>query len=129
MYDLVVIGGSPGGLHLANLAARVGAKVALIDERAVTEGGRLGGCISGKGLVQAAGLLHLIRKAGEFGIRVESPRVDLPAILNRLRSVAQSSAADYTDEALAARGIDVFHGSATFEAYDTMLLDRTERIE
>ncbi len=32
MYDLVVIGGGSGGLYLATLAARVGAKVALIDK-------------------------------------------------------------------------------------------------
>ena len=31
MYDLVVIGGGSGGLHAATAAARVGAKVALID--------------------------------------------------------------------------------------------------
>ena len=129
MYDLVVIGGGSGGLHLATLAARVGARVALIDKRPPAEKGWLGACVPSKGLVQAARLVHQIRGAGEFGIQVEPPRVDVPAVLSRLRSVSQASAAHHSDEVLAARGIDVFHGSAAFEAYDTVLLDGNKRIE
>jgi len=129
MYDLVVIGGGSGGVHLATLAARVGAKVALIDKRPPGEKGWLAAWLPSKGLVQAARLVRQIRGAGEFGIHVEPPRVDLAAVLNRLRSVSQASAADRSDEALAARGIDVFHGTAAFEAYDTVLLNGTGRIE
>ncbi len=129
MYDLVVIGGGSGGLHLATLAARVGAKVALVDKRPPGEQGWLAACVPSKGLVQAARLVRRTRGASEFGIHVEPPRVDFAAVLNRLRSVSQASAASYSDEALAARGIDVFHGAAAFEAYDTVLLDGTQRIE
>ncbi len=129
MYDLVVIGGGSGGLHLATLAARVGAKVALIDKRPPGEKGWSAACVPSKGLVQAARLVRQSRTASEFGILVEPPRVDLAAVLDRLRSVSQASAADRSDEALAARGIDVFHGTAAFEAYDTVLLDGNERIE
>ena len=129
MYDLVVIGGGSGGLHLATLAARVGAKVALIDKRPPGEKGWLAACVPSKGLVQAARLVRQIRGASEFGIHVEPPRVDLALVLNRLRNVSQASAADRSDEALAARGIDVFHGTAAFEAYDTVLLDGTKRVE
>lgn len=129
MYDLVVIGGGSGGLHLATLAARVGAGVALIDKSSPTESGWLPACVPSKGLVQAARLVQQIRGAGEFGIHVDPPRVDLASVLNRLRTVAQSSAAERSDEALAARGIDVFHGTAAFDAYDTVLLDGSKRIE
>ena len=93
MYDLVVIGGGSGGLHLATLAARVGAKVALVDKRPPGEQGWLAACVPSKGLVQAARLVRQIRGASEFGIHVEPPRVDFAAVLNRLRSVSQASAA------------------------------------
>lgn len=129
MYDLVVIGGGSGGLHLATLAARVGAGVALIDKSCSAEKGWLGACLPSKGLVQAARLVRQIRGAGEFGIHIEPPRVDFAEVLNRLRSALHESAVDRSDEALAARGIDVFHGTAAFEAYDTVFLDGTKRIE
>ena len=44
MYDLVVIGGGPAGLNVAAAAAKVGAKVALIEKE------RLGGERLGRGL-------------------------------------------------------------------------------
>ena len=43
--------------------------------------------------------------------------------------MSQAGAAEHSDEALAARGIEVFHGTAAFDAYDTVLLDGTQRIE
>ncbi len=129
MYDLVVIGNGSGGLHLTNLAARVGARVALIDEHAPAEAGWIGACVPSKGLLQSARLLHEIRGAGEFGVHVEPPKVDLAAVLDRLRRVFQSRRADHSDETLAARGIDIYHGKAAFEAYDTVLLDGNKRIE
>ena len=129
MYDLVVIGGGSGGLHAATLAAHVGARVALIDKRAPGENGWMPACVPSKGLVQAARLAERFRKAADFGIQVEPPRVDLAAVLNRVRSVTQAAVADRSDEALAARGIDVFHGAPAFDAYDTVLLDGSRRIE
>ncbi len=46
-------------------------------------------CVPSKGLVQAARLLWQIRGAGEFGIHVEPPRVDLARVLSRLRRVSE----------------------------------------
>jgi pyruvate/2-oxoglutarate dehydrogenase complex dihydrolipoamide dehydrogenase (E3) component len=129
MYDLVVIGGGSGGLHLATMAARVGAKVALIEKRRLGAESAFEACVPSKGLVQAARLVRQVRGAREFGIQVEPPRVDLPAVLSRLRSVSEATAAAHSDEALAARGIDVYHGTAAFDAYDTVLLDGARRIE
>jgi pyruvate/2-oxoglutarate dehydrogenase complex dihydrolipoamide dehydrogenase (E3) component len=129
MYDLVVIGAGSGGLHAAKAAARIGAKVALIDRR--QHGGESGfeTCAASKGLVQAARLLRQIRRAHEFGIETGPPRVDLAAVLGRIRQLSAESAAGYTDGALRGQGIDVYRGTATFEAYDTVLLDGVQRIE
>ena len=129
MYDLVVIGGGSGGLHAATAAARVGARVALIDRPRPEGEGRYDPCVPSKGLVHAARLVRQIRTAGEFGIQTGPPQVDFPAVLSRLRQVMQAAGASRSDEALQARGIDVFLGTASFDAYDTVLLDGTKRIE
>ena len=129
MYDLVVIGGGPGGLHAATLAARMGARVALIDKSRPAGEGRFEACVPSKGLVQAARLVRQIRKAGEIGIQAGLPHVDFPQVLSRLRGVIAAGAAGDSDEALRARGIDVHHGAASFEAYDTVLVDGGTRVE
>jgi pyruvate/2-oxoglutarate dehydrogenase complex dihydrolipoamide dehydrogenase (E3) component len=129
MYDLVVIGGGSGGLHAARLAARFGAKVALIERRAPGGQGHCGGWAPSKGLVQAARLVRQVRQAGEFGIEAGPPRVNFAAVLDRARAIGAELAAADLDEALRAEGIDVFHGAASFDAYDTVLLDGNERIE
>ncbi|MBV8486885.1 MAG: FAD-dependent oxidoreductase [Planctomycetaceae bacterium] len=129
MYDLVVIGAGSGGLHAVKAAARVGAKVALIDRHQPGGDGLYEACVPSKGLVQAARLLRQIRRAHEFGIETGPPRVDLAAALARIRQVAAESAAAFADDVLRSQGIDVYHGTATFEAYDTVLLDGVQRIE
>src|SRR5262245_2784687 len=110
MYDLVVIGAGPGGLSVASAAAKVGAKVALVD-KTQPGGGRVSASVPSKGLVQAARLKRQVDEAGAFGIQAGPARVDLPAILARLREVSQTIAARNSDEVLKLLGIDVFNGS------------------
>jgi pyruvate/2-oxoglutarate dehydrogenase complex dihydrolipoamide dehydrogenase (E3) component len=129
MYDLVVLGGGSGGLTVATAAARVGAKVALIEKR------RLGGectysaCVPSKALIRAARLTHDIRSADRFGIRAGIPEVDFGAVMARVRSVVNDFAGSDSGESLRAKGIDVFRGSPAFEAYDTVLVDGRTRVE
>jgi pyruvate/2-oxoglutarate dehydrogenase complex dihydrolipoamide dehydrogenase (E3) component len=120
MYDLVVIGGGSGGLSLASAAAKVGAKVALVEKQQAGGESGLSACVPSKGLVQAARRLQQVRSAGTFGLKVGPVEVDFPAVMARARSLADVLAQGSSAESLRARGIDVYHGSATFEAYDTV---------
>ena len=43
--------------------------------------------------------------------------------------MADSAASTCSEQALAGQGIDVFHGSAAFDAYDTVLVDGKTRVE
>lgn len=128
MYDLVVLGGGSGGLSVATAAAGVGARVALIEKGKQVGGGH-SASVASKALLHAAKLAHTIRTAGRFGIRVEPPTVDFAAVLERIRTLVQELAADNSDETLRAKGIDVFHGSPAFEAYDTVVVDGKTRVE
>ncbi|MEJ7637984.1 MAG: FAD-dependent oxidoreductase [Singulisphaera sp.] len=128
MYDLVVLGGGSGGLNVASAAARVGAKVALIEKY------RLGGecthtaCVPSKALIEAARLAHRIRSADAMGIRVGPIDVDFDAVMRRVRAVVSEFAGSGSGDSLRAKGIDVYRGSPVFEAYDTVLVDGTTRI-
>ncbi|MEM8790349.1 MAG: dihydrolipoyl dehydrogenase [Pseudomonadota bacterium] len=79
-YDLVIIGGGPGGYVCAIRAAQLGLKVACVEGRGALGGTCLNvGCIPSKALLHASEMLH---EAGgnfaEMGIIAKEVSVDLP---------------------------------------------------
>ncbi len=125
MYDLVVIGGGSGGLSVAIAAAKVGAKVALIEKDRLGGEATFAACVPSKGLTQAARLVRQFDSAGKFGLRVRPVKVDFTAVLGRVRAVGEEFARCESVEVLEAKGIEVIHGSAAFEAYDSVRVDGT----
>jgi len=87
-FDLLVIGGGPGGYVAAIRAAQLGMKTALI-EKAQLGGVCLNwGCIPTKTLLRSADVLRLVRDAARFGVKTHAPTVDFPAMVARSRAVA-----------------------------------------
>ncbi len=88
-YDLVVLGGGPGGYVAALRAAQLGVKTALIEQE------RLGGiclnwgCIPTKALLKNAEVLRYVKHAPEYGISIPDYSVDFPATVRRSREVAE----------------------------------------
>jgi pyruvate/2-oxoglutarate dehydrogenase complex dihydrolipoamide dehydrogenase (E3) component len=130
MYDLVVLGAGAGGLEVALGAARLGARVALIDKRTPVGGYTRTAALSSKALIAAARLAQQIRGADRFGLGVAPPAVDFAAVMARVRAVAADPdpGRGYSDDSLRSQGIDVLHGAARFEAYDTVVVDGTTRL-
>jgi dihydrolipoamide dehydrogenase len=87
-YDLVVVGGGPGGYVAAIRGAQLGMRTALV-EKAELGGICLNwGCIPTKALLRSADVLRLVRAADQFGIDVGAPSPNLSAMVQRSRSVA-----------------------------------------
>jgi len=80
-FDVVVVGGGPGGYSAAIRASQLGGRVALIENDTVGGVCTNRGCIPTKFLLGSAELLESIRKAKNFGIAVSDPQVDLPAMI------------------------------------------------
>ncbi len=125
MHDLVVIGGGRAGRNVAVAAARVGARVALIEKNLSAHEHAGSDCWPIKGLVQIARLAHQVRASARFGIETKPAQVDFAAVLGHARTVAADLLHRESAESVGQRGIDVFHGSAAFSAYDTVLIDGT----
>ena len=87
-FDVIVVGGGPGGYVAAIRASQLGLRTALV-EKAHLGGICLNwGCIPTKALLRSADVLRLIGSAKKFGIEVGQAKPDLPAIVNRSREVA-----------------------------------------
>src|ERR671933_1921516 len=91
-FDLVVIGGGPGGYVAAIRAAQLGMRVACIDKRAALGGTCLNiGCIPSKALLDSSELYAQARgHLGQHGIRVGEVGLDLAAMMARKDRVVKS---------------------------------------
>ncbi len=81
--DLAVIGAGPGGYVAAIVAAQRGASVTLIEESELGGTCLNLGCIPSKTFLRSGQLLHLMERAGEFGLQYEGGGFDLGAIVAR----------------------------------------------
>src|ERR671910_3208688 len=87
-YDLVVLGGGTAGLIASLYAARVGARVVLV-EKAEQPGGDclFTGCIPSKSLLASAQRAHDMRTADFVGLDPAEPQVDLARVMERVQDV------------------------------------------
>ena len=88
-YDLIVVGGGPGGYVAAIRGAQLGMKVILI------EGEHLGGiclnwgCIQTKALLRASEVHHIVKNLDEFGFSAKEISFDISKVVKRSRNVAK----------------------------------------
>lgn len=82
-FDLVVIGGGPGGYVAAIRAAQLGLSVAIVEKRPTLGGTCLNvGCIPSKALLAASHHYHTAAHGlGAFGVKVAGVELDLPAMM------------------------------------------------
>ncbi len=88
MYDVVVIGGGPGGYAAAIRASQLGGKVALVESAEVGGTCVNRGCIPTKIWLHAAHLLHGIRTADAFGIKTSVQGLHFQTIVHRKNGVS-----------------------------------------
>ncbi len=89
-YDIIVIGGGPGGYVAAIRAAQLGKKVAVV-ERAEIGGICLNwGCIPTKALLKSAQVFNYLTHAADYGVSVEGEvKPDFETMVKRSRGVAE----------------------------------------
>lgn len=91
-YDLVVLGGGPGGYVAAIRAAQLGLSVACVDENDKFGGTCLRvGCIPSKALLESSHLYHDTKSSlGVHGIQVGQVQLDLAAMMKRKDQIVQT---------------------------------------
>src|SRR5580692_10806179 len=88
-FDVIVVGGGPGGYVCAIRCAQLGLKTAVIERD------RMGGiclnwgCIPTKALLRSSEIWHLMHRLGEFGFSADNFRFDIGKIVARSRAVSK----------------------------------------
>lgn len=89
MYDIVIIGGGPGGYAAALYAHNYGLRVALIEKDRVGGTCLLRGCIPAKAWIESGAVYATVAGAGEFGVLTSEPEFAWPKALERKQRVVE----------------------------------------
>jgi dihydrolipoamide dehydrogenase len=121
-YDIVVIGGGPGGYVTAIYGAQQGKKVCLIEKDTLGGVCLNRGCIPTKTLIKSVNVLDTVResiKYGVLGIEKNNCFLDLKRVQNRKKEIVRrlTSGVSYL---LRANGVDVIKKEATFKNEHTV---------
>ena len=119
-FDVLVIGGGPGGYVAAIRAAKNGAKTALVERKEIGGTCLNIGCIPTKTLIAGVDVYHKARHAREFGVKISgevSP--DWEAMLARKDSVIKTLRGGI-GSLLKAAGVTVFKGHGAFTGRKTV---------
>lgn len=86
-YDILIIGGGPGGYVAAIKAAQLGAKVGVVEKDELGGTCLNRGCIPTKTLLSSVSTLAHVKHAANFGINVDNYSVDFPKMMDRKEKV------------------------------------------
>jgi dihydrolipoamide dehydrogenase len=89
-YDLIIIGGGPGGYVAAIRAAQLGMRVAVVEQEALGGICLNWGCIPTKALLKSAQVFEYIKHAASYGIQVQNATPNFTSMIQRSRDVADT---------------------------------------
>jgi dihydrolipoamide dehydrogenase len=105
---IVVVGGGPGGYEAALVAARLGARVTVVDRDGLGGSAVLTDCVPSKTLIASADAAGAASASG-LGVALSDPRVDLGRVNARVLELAGQQSADIATR-LGAAGVRVIRG-------------------
>ena len=114
IYDVIVIGGGPGGYVAAIRASQLGLSVALVEDKHLGGICLNWGCIPTKALLRASEIKHMLDNVNEFGFSVSNIKVDIKKVTERSRKVASQLSAGIS-HLLKKNKVKVFNGFAEID--------------
>src|SRR6266404_5178839 len=88
-FDIIIVGGGPGGYVAAIRAAQLGFNTALVEREHLGGICLNWGCIPTKALLRSAEVYHLMQHAKDYGLAAEKISFDLQAVVQRSRGVVK----------------------------------------
>ena len=88
-YDVIIIGGGPGGYVAAIRSAQLGFKTAVVEREHLGGICLNWGCIPTKALLRSAEIYHYMQHPGAYGLSAQGVGFDIGAVVKRSRGVSQ----------------------------------------
>jgi len=118
-FDLVILGGGPGGYVGAIRAAKLGLKAAVIEKHHPGGVCLNHGCIPTKALYHIAHTLGEIKKASIFGIEAGKPKLDFPKAMARKDDIIEMQRRGLVFH-FKKNGIELINGEGKLVSPDTV---------
>jgi len=116
-FDAIIVGAGQAGPSLAGRLTGAGKTVALVERQLFGGTCVNTGCIPTKTLIASAEVAHQMRRAGDFGVRVEGGvSIDMTAVKSRMNAVVANSRAGVEKWLRGMPGCSVYLGHARFES-------------
>jgi dihydrolipoamide dehydrogenase (EC 1.8.1.4) len=122
-FDVIVVGGGPGGYVTAIRATQLGMKTALVERENLGGICLNWGCIPTKALLRSSEINHLLHNLGEFGFAADNIRFDLAKVVKRSRGVAKQLSAGVA-HLMKKNKITVFDGSGKLAGKNTLAVEK-----
>lgn len=121
--DLIVIGAGMAGMNAAATAVAAEASVVVIERDRVGGTCPIRGCIPSKALIRSAEIVHEVRTAAEYGVRVDGVRVDMGAVTDRVQAIIDRGANGARSYLESLPGLRLVIGEARFEEPGVVVVD------
>lgn len=86
-YDIVIVGGGPGGYAAALYGAAAGLNIAMVEKEKVGGTCLHRGCIPAKELLETAAVFRTVGSAGNYGVEASAPSLDFAKTMTRKQQV------------------------------------------
>jgi dihydrolipoamide dehydrogenase len=122
-FDLIVLGGGPGGYVAAIRAAQLGMKTAVVEREHLGGICLNWGCIPTKALLRCSEINHLLHHLPEYGFAPVQPRFELDKVVKRSRAVAKQLSSGVA-HLLRKNKVTVVDGSGKLAGKQTLAVEK-----
>ncbi len=124
----VIIGGGPAGNQAATSAARLGAKVTLVERDVVGGAAHLWDCIPSKAMIATGGAMSYVERATGMGLGSLDPDLDVDALKRRIVSI-EDRLQHSVEDLLGDQGVRVMRGTGRLAGAHTVVVDTLDGAE
>ncbi len=122
-FDIIILGGGPGGYVSAIRAAQLGMKAAVVERDHLGGICLNWGCIPTKALLRSSEINHLLHNLKDYGFAADNIRFDLAAIVKRSRGVAKQLSSGVA-HLLKKNKVTVFDGAGRLAGKNTVAVEQ-----
>src|SRR5438874_8972724 len=113
-YDAIVIGSGQGGTPLSTALAAAGMHTALIEREHVGGTCVNEGCTPSKTMVASGRVAYLVRRAADYGVTTDAPRIDMRRVRERKRAIVNTFRDASQQRIEQTANLDLIFGEASF---------------